>query len=90
VKMTEARNVLTASYDFSDEPVEIEDKDGLAEAIEHVAENKDNPQYVEQPGMVVDYKVYWNGKTNSVRFAAMVAGASYDVPDGFVQGESNE
>lgn len=87
--MTEARNVLTASYEFTDEPVEIEEKDGLAEAIQHVSENKDDPQYVEQPDSVYDYKVYWNPKTDTVRFAAMAPGASYEVPDVFLNGDGN-
>jgi len=86
--MTEAENKLRADYDFNDEPVEIEDKDGLPEAIQEVSETKESV-YVPQPESVADYKVYWDHKTDSVRFAAMVAGATYEVPDSFVE-EQND
>jgi len=82
--MTKAENKLTASYTFDDDPVEIEEKEGLTEAIKEVQETKEH-LYVPQDDSVVDYKVYWNEKTDAVRFAALVAGAAYEVPDEFFE-----
>jgi len=77
--MTECEQVLTANYTMSDEPVEIDEIDGLRSAIEETAETKEG-HYVECEDRVVDYKVYWNEKTDTVRFAAYAAQASYEVP----------
>lgn len=81
--MTEAQNVLRAEVEFSDEPMEIESVDGLAEAIESVAESQNGPVFVECEDRFADYKVYWNSKTETVRFGAVVSGAVYEVPDSF-------
>jgi hypothetical protein len=82
--MTKAENKLTASYNFNGDPVEIEEKEGLTEAIKEVQETKER-LYVPQEDRVVDYEVYWNEKTDAVRFAALVAGATYEVPDEFFE-----
>lgn len=87
--INQARQVLTASYDFDDNPVDITERDGLAEAIREVAETKEDV-WVSQPDSVVDYKVYWNSQTDTVRFAAMVAGASYEVSPEFLETDTKQ
>lgn len=82
--MTEAEQVLTADYDWTDEPIDIESIDGLPEAIEQVAEERDENVLVRCEDRVADYDVYWNSKTETVRFAAVVVGASYEVPEEYI------
>lgn len=77
--MTEATQVLTADFDFTEEPLETDDIDGLNEAIQRVAETHDK-ELVRCDDRVPDYDVYWNEKTDTVRVAAVVIGASYEVP----------
>ena len=72
--------VLTASFDWTDEPVDPSEIPGLMDAIERVAETKEK-ELVRCEDRVSDYDVYWNDKTNTVRFAAVVPGASYEVPE---------
>jgi len=76
--MSEIPNVLTASYEFSDEPLDVTEIDGLEAAIEQVQQTKKD-RFVEAPKKIPDYKVYWNEKTDSVRVGAIVIGASYEV-----------
>lgn len=75
----EIENVLRAEYEFTDEPLSLEQIDGVYEAIREVAETKD-AVIVECDERVPDYKVYWNEKTDSVRVGAYALCASYEVP----------
>lgn len=77
--MVEAKQVLTAEFEFSDDPIETDEIDGLNDAIERVRETKEK-EIVRCDGRVADYDVYWNEKTDAVRVAAVVLGASYEVP----------
>jgi len=77
--MTQAEQVLTADFDFTDEPLQIDEIAGLPEAVQEVAETKDK-KLVRCDDRVSDYDVYWNPKTETVRVAAVVPGASYEVP----------
>jgi len=72
---------LTASYDWTDAPLETSDIEGLDEAIERVGEDHDERILVRCDDRVADYDVYWNSKTDSVRIAAVATGATYEVPD---------
>jgi len=78
--------VLTADYEMSDEPLALDDVDGLYDAVKEVAETKEDV-YLECDGRVADYKVYWNEKTETVRFAAYMAQASYEVPKEVIQND---
>lgn len=77
--MTKAKQVLTADYDFSDEPLDITEIDGLESAIREVAQTKEK-QLVRCDDRVSDYDVYWNSTTDTVRVGAVVLAASYEVP----------
>jgi hypothetical protein len=81
----EAEQVLTANYEFNDEPLPLDAIDGVYDAIEEVAETG-NAVIVECEDRVPDYRVYWNEKTSTVRIGALVLKASYEVPDEFVGG----
>lgn len=72
---------LTASYNWSDEPLDTSDIDGLEEAIERVEANHEEKVLVRCEDRVADYDVYWNSKTDAVRIAAIAPGASYEVPE---------
>lgn len=85
--MVEARQVLTAEYTFSDEPLEISAIDGLQEAIDRIAEAREGAEFVMCDDRVSDYKVYWNSKTKTVRIGAAPICASYEVPDGKTLGD---
>lgn len=85
--MTEADQVLTASFSWTDDPVDIDEIDGLRDAIENVASDPDGGNVlVRCEDRVADYDVYWNTKTETVRFAAVVPGASYEVPQEAIEG----
>jgi len=73
-----AEHVLSASYEWSEEPLNVSDIDGLREAVERVRETKEK-ELVRCEERVCDYDVYWNGKTDAVRIAAVAMGASYEV-----------
>ena len=79
--MTECEQVLTASYDMSDEPMELSEVDGLKEAVDRIAEQQSGKELVRCPDRIMDYDVYWNDKTETVRFAAVAMNASYEVPE---------
>ena len=72
---------LTADYSWSDEPLETNEIDGLNEAVERVEDDHDERVLVRCEDRVADYDVYWNSKTDAVRIAALVTGATYEVPD---------
>lgn len=72
---------LTASYEWTDKPLETNDIDGLNEAIDAVDDDHDKRVLVRCEDRVADYDVYWNDKTESVRIAALAPGATYEVPD---------
>ena len=82
-KPTEAKNVLRAEYEFSDDPLELDAIDGIYAAIEEVAQTKE-AAIVECEERVPDYKVYWNSKTDTVRIGAIPVCASYEVPKDYV------
>ncbi|WLW38140.1 hypothetical protein [Halorubrum tailed virus BLv36] len=73
-----AEHVLSASYEWGEEPLNINKIDGLQEAVERVRETKEK-ELVRCEDRVCDYDVYWNRKTNAVRIAAVAMGASYEV-----------
>jgi hypothetical protein len=75
-----ARNVLTATYEFNDDPLTVTEIDGLLEAVREVAEAEGGERIVEAD-RVPDYKVYWNSKTETVRIGALVMGASWEVTE---------
>lgn len=77
--MTEAEKVLTASYEMTAEPIETDEIDGLNDAIEEVARTHQS-RLVRCDDRVVDYDVYWNSTTETIRIAALAATASYEVP----------
>ena len=73
-----AIHVLSAEYEFSEEPIETDEIDGLNEAIERVRNTKDK-ELVRCEDRITDYDVYWNDTTESVRVGAVVMAASYEV-----------
>jgi len=82
--MTEIEQVLSADYDFGDEPLDISKIDGLEAAIKRVAETKDK-ELVRCEDRVPNYEVYWNDKTNTVRVAAVCLEVSYEVPQEYIE-----
>lgn len=76
----EARNVLTATYEFNDEPLTVTEIDGLRAAVQEIAAAEEGETIVEAD-RVPDYKVYWNSKTETVRIGALVMGASWEVTE---------
>lgn len=77
----QAEQVLTADYEMSDEPLVIDDIDGLREAIEQVQDAEDGSAFVQCDDRVMDYKAYWNDKTESVRIAAVAMQAAYEIDE---------
>jgi len=75
-----AEQVLTAQYEFTDDPIETDEIEGLNEAIERVRESH-GKEFVRCESRVCDYDVYWNEKTNSVRIAAKPAQVCYEVEE---------
>ena len=75
-----AENVLTASYEWSDGPLNVDEIDGLRDAVERVRETHEK-ELVRCEDRVADYDVYWNPKTDAVRIGAVAMGASYEVID---------
>ena len=75
----EAEQVLTASYDMTDAPLQINDIPGLRDAIERVADAEGGRELVRCEDRVMDYDVYWNDKTETVRIGAVAMLASYEV-----------
>jgi len=73
-----AEQVLTAQYDVSDEPLQIDRIDGLREAVNRVQETHER-ELVRCEDRVMNYDVYYNTKTESVRIAAVATLASYEV-----------
>jgi len=77
-----AEQVLTASYEMTDEPLETDGIPGLNDAIETMREEQsDENILVRCEDRVANYDVYWNTKTDSVRIAAIMTKASYEVDD---------
>jgi len=74
-----AKQVLRAEYDVTEEPLAVDDVDGLRAAVERVAEAEDGRELVRCEDRVMDYDVYWNPNTDSVRIAAVAMLASYEV-----------
>jgi len=81
----EAENVLRAEYEFTDEPLDLREIDGMYNAIKEVARTK-NAVYLECEDRVADYKLYWNSSTETVRVGAVAMCASYEVPEDYVSG----
>ena len=73
-----AEHVLSASYEWSEEPLNIDKIDGLRDAVERVRETKEK-ELVRCSDRVADYDVYWNPQTDAVRIAAVAMGASYEI-----------
>lgn len=81
----EAKNVLRADYEFSDDPLDLTAIDGIHDAISEVADTH-GEVFVEAPDRIPSYKVYWNDKTDTVRIGAMPICASYEVPKEYTDG----
>ena len=77
----QAEQVLTADYEMSEEPLVVDNIDGLPAAIERVQEAGEGSEFVRCPERVMDYKVYWNEKTETVRIGAVAMLASYEIDD---------
>jgi hypothetical protein len=75
-----AEQKLTASYEWTDEPLETSDIDGLDEAIDRVKETHER-EFVRCEDRTVNYDVYWNETTDAVRVAAVVVGCTYEVDE---------
>lgn len=76
----EAERVMTYNPEFSDEPLSVDDTEGLREAVKRIQDAAEGEEYVLPDGMV-NYKVYWNEPTESVRIGVLAMGASYEVRD---------
>jgi len=74
-----AEQVLSAEYEMSDEPLPVDEIDGLPAAVNRVADAEEGRELVRCEDRVVDYDVYWNSKTNTVRIAAKALLVSYEV-----------
>jgi len=79
--MSDAEKVLGAEYEMSDEPLDVDSVDGLRAAVNRVAAAEEGRELVRCEDRVMDYDVYWNRKTESVRIAAVAMLASYEVSD---------
>jgi len=77
----QAEQVLTADYKMSDEPLAIDNIDGLREAVERVRNDRGGSAFVGCEDRVMDYRVYWNEKTESVRIGAVAMLASYEIDE---------
>jgi len=75
----EAEQVLTADYDTTDAPLQINDIPGLRDAVERVADAEGGRELVRCEDRVMNYDVYWNSKTGTVRIGAVAMLASYEV-----------
>jgi len=74
-----AEQVLSAEYEMSDEPLAVDEIDGLRAAVNRVADAEEGRELVRCEDRVTDYDVYWNSKTDTVRIAAVAMLASYEV-----------
>ena len=77
----EAEQVLTASYDMTDEPLNLDDIGGLRGAVERILEAGEGRELVRCEDRVMDYDVYWNDNTETVRIGAVAVLASYEVDE---------
>ena len=77
----QAEQVLTADYTVSDEPLPIDNINGLREGIERVQDAEAGSEFVRCEDRVMDYRVYWNEKTESVRIGAVAMLASYEIDE---------
>lgn len=78
--MTKAEQVLTAEYDVADDPINIDEIEGLASAIEAVRNDAEGHQWVDPEGRVGCYRVYWNDATDDVRVGFFAMLVSYEPP----------
>jgi len=79
--MSDATQVLTAEYDMTDEPLPVDDIDGLRAAVDRIAEAREGRELVRCEERVMDYEVYWNEKTDTIRIGAKAMLASYEIDD---------
>lgn len=79
--MTEAHQVLTAEYDVTDDPINIDEINGLTSAIEAVREAGEGHRWVDPEDRVGCYRVYWNEATDDVRIGFFAMLASYEPPE---------
>lgn len=77
----QAEQVLTADYEMSDESLVVDNINGLRAAVERIQEAQEGDELVRCPDRVMDYKVYWNEKTETVRIGAVAMLASYEIDD---------
>lgn len=77
----QAEQVLTADYTVSDDPLAVDNIDGLREAIERIQEAEEGREFVRCEDRVMNYDVYWNEKTETVRIGATAMLASYELDD---------
>jgi len=76
-----AEQVLTANYEWTDEPLDIGKIDGLPEAVSRIQEAQEGKEFVRCENRVPDYDVYWNETTESVRIAAKPNCVSYELDE---------
>jgi len=81
-----AEQVLTAEYDLTDRDLNVDNIDGLREAVNRVHESKER-ELVRCENRVGNYDVYWNSKTDAVRIGATFRLASYEVDPDDLQSE---
>jgi len=79
--MVEANQVLSASYETTDAPLQVSDIEGLPEAVDRIQEAEEGREFVRCEDRVMDYDVYWNSKTETVRIGAVAMLASYEVDE---------
>ena len=76
-----AEQVLKASYELTDEPLDIDEIPGLREAVDRIADAGEGRELVRCQDRVMNYDVYWNSKTETVRVGAFAMLASYEVEE---------
>jgi len=81
-----AEQVLTAEYELTDDPLAVDDIDGLEAAVDRVRDTKEK-ELVRCNDRIADYDVYWNDNTDTVRIAATFLLASYEVDPDDLQSE---
>ena len=77
----QAEQVLTADYTMSDEPLVVDDIGGLREVVERVRNAERGNELLRCEDRTMDYRVYWNKKTETVRIGAVAMLASYEIDE---------
>jgi hypothetical protein len=75
----QAEQVLTADYEMTDKPLNVGEIPGVKDAVGRIQNQESGREFVRCEERVMNYDVYWNEKTDSVRIAAVAMLASYEV-----------